>query len=128
VRVTWLVVCEKLAHLTDGSHHALRLYLDPLPWRPPAVHLPIAAAFILEGEQLGPVPVVVRLLTPRGTPAAELRAVLPAAPADVCTRSGFLEAHVSIDGPGDYEVQALVEGQSVDDAPTWRIRFLPTGG
>jgi hypothetical protein len=125
VRVTWILVCEKIAHLADGTHHALRLYVDPLPWRPPTTHVPVAAVFLLEGEHEGPVPVVVRLLSPRGTPAAELRATLPAE-AGARVRPGFLEAHVTIDAPGDYEVQALVDGQAVDDAPTWRLQFVPS--
>jgi hypothetical protein len=127
VRVTWLAVCEKIVHLADGSHHALRLYVHPLPWRPPKVHLPISAVFLLEGDEPGPIPVVVRILDARGRWVEELRqdvVVRPAAP----LRPAFLDAHAEIDAPGDYEVQILVDGRAVDDAPTWKLRFVATGG
>lgn len=125
MRVTWLCVSERLVHLTDGSHHALNVYLEPIPWRAPAVHLPLAVAFLIEGEWGGAAAVSVRLLTPRGTVGAVLLGQL-AGPRDAAANAwpGFMEGFVKIDAPGEYEVQALVDGQPTDDAPTWRLRVL----
>ena len=122
MRVTWIVVCERFAHLSGGEHVAHRIYFDPIPWRPPSIYLPIAAAFLVEGEGPFPVPVSVRLLSPRGRVDAFIlgKLVGPAA-GPQRPHPGFLDGHVKIAAPGEYEIQALVEGQAVDDAPTWRL-------
>jgi hypothetical protein len=120
------MACERLVHQADGSHHAIRIYLDPIPWRPPVVHLPLAAVFLLDGLEDGsaPVPVRIRLLCPRGTTSAEISGKVPRPDAGDRRRfPGFLEGHLAIDEPGDYELLAIVEGQPVDDGPTWRLSF-----
>lgn len=125
MRVTWLAVCERFVHSADRAHHAFQLYLDPLTWRPPGTYLPIGVAFLLEGEGDFPVPVSVRLLSPRGKVEAFILGKVAGPGRPGAERwPGFLEGHVKIDAPGDWEVQALVEGQAVDDAPTWRLRFV----
>lgn len=120
------MACERLVHQANGTHHAVNLYLDPLPWRPPATHLPIAAVFLLEGVEEGQreFGVAVRLLSSRGIAVAEISSKVPGQPRDgSMSFPGFLEGHLSIDEPGDYELLAIAEGQPVDDAPVWRLRF-----
>lgn len=36
---------------------------------------------------------------------------------------GIVGGQVTIAAPGDYELQILVDGQSMDDAPTWILKF-----
>jgi hypothetical protein len=125
VRITWLVVSERLAHMSDGTHHALGLYLDPIPWRPPQVDLPVGAAFLIDGDGEGPVLIVVRLLNDRGVWVSEFTGEISGRARITPTlRAGFLESTITVDAPGEYELQVLVDGQAVDDAPTWRLRFV----
>jgi hypothetical protein len=127
MRIAWMVACEKVLILSGPTVSFLNVYLDAVPWRGPEVGIPLSVFIALRptDEQLPPQSLALRILTEDGIPMAQTSGQLPGVDPG---RDGkaIIEGFVTIERPGRYQLEVLVEGIPLDDAPTWRLDFVAT--
>lgn len=123
MRVTWLVVCERVLILGERLS-AMNIYQDPVPWRGPDIGVPFGAIMSIAplDQELDLQQVAIRILSEGGQPVAESEGMLPAAAVGRLGKA-FIEGHVSVEKPGRYTLEILVDGEPMDDAPSWDLHF-----
>ncbi|MHC4606756.1 MAG: DUF6941 family protein [Planctomycetota bacterium] len=127
MRITWLCVCEQIVVMTDGRPYAMGIYTGIIPWAPPGVQLPISVLFHLKfrPDDDKARKLTFRLIDPDGKTVAEPHTMVgPNASAGQATDYvGSFGGPANIQSQGDYEVILVLDGQPLDDAPTWLLRF-----
>jgi len=103
----------------------MNVYLDEIPWNGPGVGIPLSVLLAiapLEGEAQSH-QVTFRIVSEDGRTIDETTGHLPAAEPG---RQGkaIIEGFVSIDRPGLYTMEVLLDDIPLDDAPRWPLHFV----
>lgn len=125
MRVTWLVVCEKIIHLRGARLSAMNIYLDEVPWNGPGIGIPFSVMLAIEPlEEEAPAhELVLRVLAENGRAVDETTGKLPsAAPGE--QGKAIIEGFLELEEPGHYTVEVLLDGIPLDDAPRWPLHIV----
>lgn len=127
MKITWMVACEQVVMMSDGRPYAMGIFTRSIPWLPPAIQVPVAVLYMGEMDpgDKAPRKLTLRIISPDGAMVGKAETQAPAnpAPGKHTRHGGLLSGLVSITAPGDYELQLVLDGQPMDDAPTWTLRF-----
>ena len=111
----------------NGQPQLLNVYVSPIPWGPPETTIRLSFLFKMQYQATdeGPIDVETRIISEQGKVVARTVGTLPPPPEPGVEASGLggSDGLLTVDAPGEYEVLLLVNGQPLDDAPTWTLRF-----
>lgn len=131
MKISWMVACEQVVMMSDGRPYAMGIFMKPIPWMPPGIQIPVAVLWMgdMDPSDVAPRKLTLRIISPDGVVAGKAETQIQAnpTPGKVARHAGLLAGLVGIAAPGDYELQLVLDGQPMDDAPTWTLRFREVG-
>lgn len=124
MRISWLVACEKVLILSGPTISFMNVYTDEVPWKGRDVGIPLSVfmSLVPTREQLPPQKVTLRILSAEGMSVAQTEGRIPGVDPGRAGKA-IIEGFVSVERPGRYQLEVLVEGMPLDDAPTWKLDF-----
>lgn len=127
MRITWMCVSEQIVLMSDGRPYAMGILAGNIPWFPPQIQIPVSVLFVMEfaPDDDRPRKLTIRIVSPDGKQVgnAETTQGPNPTPGKVSRTIVMIGGQAAIPAPGDYEVQLLLDGQPMDDTPTWTLRF-----
>lgn len=126
MKLGWMVVCEQTLVMSDGRPSAMGLLLGELPWAPPCITMPITVLFVAHADphEIEQKKLTATVVNPDGHKVFSREVAVPGNLSGRLNRIlGIVGGQLTIAAPGDYELQLLLDGQPLDDAPTWSLKF-----